>query len=95
MLDSQLIDPIAKMIAKALLRRFVEGDRVVFSICGSFDKPRYPLRTGTVTAVDDRNVTVRFDDERRPDMLYQKIYVGNSSLKRMDMQFSSDLLEDQ
>jgi hypothetical protein len=83
MLDSQLIDPIAKTIAKALLRRFVEGDRIVFSICGSFDKPRWPLRTGTVTAVDDRNVTVRFDDEHRSDMLHQKIYVGNSSLKRL------------
>ncbi len=80
MLEQSIIDPIVK----GLLYRFVEGDRVEFSICGSFDHPRYPLLTGTVIKMDKRFVTVRMDHEDRKDMKNQVFYIGNSNLRVID-----------
>lgn len=86
MLEPSLIKPIAETIAKALLDQFVEGDRVLWSVSGDFNDHRYPFREGTIVRLNRRKSgmafpVVRFDDERRPDLLYQEVLP--SSLKRL------------
>lgn len=81
MLEASLIEPIAKTIAQALMAGFVEGDRVIWSLNGKYN------RKGTIVRLNRRLSgfsfpVVRFDDETRPDMLHQECLP--SDLKRID-----------
>ena len=84
MLDAALVDPISLMITQAILNRFVIGDRVMFSICGNFDYPRWPILKGTVTEISGKIISVKIDNELRNDMKIQSFYIGNSNLRRIE-----------
>lgn len=76
MLDHELVDFVSESIAGALLNGYVKYDRVEWSVDGLFEHSKWKTRKGTVVAVAGKCLTVRFDDEHRPDMIHQKIHSG-------------------
>ena len=73
MLDHNLVDFVSETIANALLFGYVKNDRIEWSVDGLFERSKRQTRKGTVVDVEGKWLTVRFDDERRPDMIHQKI----------------------
>lgn len=73
MLDHNLVDFVSETISNALLVGYVKNDRIEWSVDGLFERSKWHTRKGTVVDVEGKWLTVRFDDERRPDMIHQKI----------------------
>lgn len=83
MIDGKLVASVAECIATGIMVGYVENDRIEWSVDGLFERSKWKTRTGTVTAVNGKTLTVMFDDERRKDMMYQKISC-KSSIRRID-----------